>query len=59
MTIEGSAIDHEDVSAFMKSLEKSKYFSGIVLGYSKAKKNRENGVTLYEFKITCAVNYSA
>lgn len=59
VTIEGNAIDHEDVSAFMKSLQKSKYFSGIVLGYSKASKDAKSGVTLYQFKITCAVNYSA
>lgn len=58
VTIEGMAIDHEDVSAFMKSLQKSKYFSGIDLGYSKAKPDK-SGATLYDFKITCAVNYSA
>lgn len=59
VTIEGKAIDHEDVSAFMKSLQKSKYFSGIVLGYSKAGTAGKGNVTLYEFKITCTVNYSA
>jgi type IV pilus assembly protein PilN len=58
VTLEGKAIDHEDVSAFMKSLQKSKYFSSIVLGFSKSVKD-SSGVTLYEFKITCAVNYSA
>ncbi len=57
VAIEGQAIDPEDVSAFMKSLQKSTYFSGIVLAYSKAKK--KGGVTLYEFKITCRVDYSA
>lgn len=58
VTLEGIAIDHEDVSAFMKSLQKSKYFSGIVLKHSKQNKDK-SGVNLYEFKITCAVNYSA
>ncbi len=57
MTLEGKAIDHEDVSAFMKSLQKSKYFSNIVLGFSKERK--DGGSRLYEFKITCAVNYAA
>jgi len=57
VTVEGSAIDPEDVSAFMKSLQKSRYFSGVVLGFSKAKRNSE--VTLYEFKITARVDYSA
>ena len=56
--IRGKAIDHEDVSAFMKSLQNSKYFSGIVLSYSKASPSKGN-VTLYEFEITCAVDYSA
>ena len=59
VTIDGKAIDHEDVSAFMKSLQKSKYFSGIVLKFSNASKDQTSGVTLYDFQITCAVNYSA
>lgn len=58
VTIEGKAINHENVSAFMKSLQKSKYFSGVNLGFSKAGK-KTNGVTLFEFEITCRVNYSA
>lgn len=58
MTIEGNAIDPEDVSAFMKALQKSKYFNGIVLGYSKAVKDAKGGSTLYEFKISCTVNYA-
>jgi type IV pilus assembly protein PilN len=58
VTLEGVAIDHEDVSAFMKALQKSKYFKGIVLGFSKQEKDK-SGVNLYQFKITCTVNYSA
>lgn len=57
--IQGKAIEPEDVSAFMKSLQKSKYFQGVQLGFSKASTQTTNGVTLYEFKITCVVNYSA
>lgn len=57
--IRGTAIDHEDVSAFMKALQKSKYFSGIVLSYSKAAKDAKSNATLYEFEISCSVNYSA
>ncbi len=59
VTIEGRAIAHEDVSALMKALEKSKYFSNISLGFSKTAKDKASGATLYEFKIICAVNYSA
>jgi type IV pilus assembly protein PilN len=58
VTLEGKAIDHEDVSAFMKALQKSKYFSNIVLGYSKEQKT-QGGSRLYDFKITCTVNYAA
>jgi type IV pilus assembly protein PilN len=56
--IEGLAVDHEDVSAFMKALQKSKYFSNIILSFSKEKKET-NGAELYEFKITCSVDYAA
>jgi len=57
VTLVGSAIDPEDVSAFMKSLQKSKYFTGVVLTFSKSKP--KDGVTIYEFEIRCSVNYAA
>jgi type IV pilus assembly protein PilN len=59
VSIEGLAIEHEDVSAFMKSLQKSKYFGAINLKSSNEAKDPSSGVTLYQFKITCTVNYSA
>ena len=55
----GRAIDHEDVSAFMKALQKSKYYDNIVLTFSKASGGKNNSGTFYEFEITCAVDYSA
>lgn len=58
VTVDGVAIEHEDVSAFMKALQKSKYFKNIVLGFSK-KTSGAGGVTLYEFRITCSVDYAA
>jgi type IV pilus assembly protein PilN len=58
VVLEGKAVDHEDVSTFLKALQKSKYFGNIVLGFSKSVQDGK-GVTLYEFKITCTVNYSA
>lgn len=58
VVFEGSAVDHEDVSAFMKALQKSKYFTGVTLGFSKVGKT-EAGTQFYDFKITCRVNYSA
>ena len=42
----------------MKALQKSKYFSGVQLGFSRASAPKR-GVTLYVFQITCRVNYSA
>ena len=58
VTLEGNAVDHEDVSAFMKALQKSKYFTNIVLKISKSS-NADKNAELYEFKLTCSVNYSA
>ena len=54
----GRAIDHEDVSAFMKALQKSKYFDNIVLTFSKAAAPI-GGTQFYEFEIECTVDYSA
>lgn len=54
----GRAIDHEDVSAFMKSLQKSRYFDNIVLTFSKAGRG-PGGAVFYEFEITCTVDYSS
>ncbi|MBK8014341.1 MAG: PilN domain-containing protein [Deltaproteobacteria bacterium] len=58
-TLEGLALEHDDVSALMKALQKSKFFKGVLLLYSKAKPNKATGFTIYEFKITCKVDYSA
>jgi type IV pilus assembly protein PilN len=59
VTIEGKAIDPEDVSAFMKSLEKSRHFSSVVLMYSKSLASKGEDVPVYEFSIKCTVNYAA
>lgn len=59
--IKGLAIENEDVSAFMKALQRSKYFvrSSLVLMHVRAEERKDKGVTLYTFLITCKVNYSA
>ncbi|MGF1511563.1 MAG: PilN domain-containing protein [Myxococcota bacterium] len=57
MTILGLAIDAEDVSMFLKAMEKSKYFGSVRLSYSKSS-DQENA-RIFEFRITCSVNYSA
>ena len=52
VTFQGNALNNEDVSAFMKALEKSKYFNNIVLVKTSISSKG------YEFEITCTVNYS-
>ncbi|MBI2375451.1 MAG: PilN domain-containing protein [Deltaproteobacteria bacterium] len=59
LTLTGYAIDHEDVSAFMKALQKSKYFTNVNLAYSRTGDVSEGGVETYAFSITCTVNYAA
>lgn len=64
LTFEGKAIDNEDVSAFMKALEKSKYFRNVQLAFSKEYLVKEKGAsgnaaTIYSFRITCGVNYAS
>jgi len=59
VTFDGRAIDHEDVSQFMKALQKSKYFDGVVLGFSRASVDAASRAVFYEFQITCTVDYSA
>lgn len=58
VALEGLAVTNEDVSAFMKSLQSSKYFSTIRLDYSRANKG-DGGVEIYQFRISCQVDYSA
>jgi type IV pilus assembly protein PilN len=59
VTLEGTAVDHEDVSAFMKALQKSKYFRNVVLNFSKQIDSKDGSAPLYQFKIACSVNYAA
>jgi len=57
VTIKGSAIDPEDVSAFMKALQRSQFYSQVDLTFSKAR--REGNITLYDFEVMARVDYSA
>lgn len=58
VVIKGEALDAEDVSAFMKALQRSKYFSGVSLTTLDAS-GKQQGVKLQKFSISCAINYSA
>jgi type IV pilus assembly protein PilN len=59
VTIQGQALDAEDVSAFMKALQRSKYFSGVNLQNLDADDEVDRGVKLQAFTINCVINYSA
>lgn len=57
--VTGQALDAEDVSAFMKAMQKSKFFSGVSLQSLDASDQKDRGVKLQTFTISCRVNYSA
>ena len=56
LSLTGSAIDNVDISEFMRALQKTPYFSDINLIYSQA--DFKGGVTVYNFEISCKVNYA-
>jgi type IV pilus assembly protein PilN len=56
LTLEGGAMEHENISDFQLALERrSKYFSAPTLG---SVKTSGAGGTFLEWKITCTTNYS-
>ena len=57
LDIDGTGLENADISEFLRSLQKSKYFSDVRLAFTQAKK--KDGVTIYDFKISAKVNYSA
>lgn len=57
VTIEGEAIDHEDVAEFYRRLESSGYFSHIAPGLQARKVNQELNLKLVEFIGTARLNY--
>ncbi|MCP4498445.1 MAG: hypothetical protein GY822_00565 [Deltaproteobacteria bacterium] len=57
MTLKGVGLDHADISEFMNTLDKNKYFSNVRLDHTVSKDN--GGQENFSFVITCTVNYSA
>ena len=53
----GVGLENADISEFMRAMQKSKYFSNVQLGFTQSQK--KNGVTIYNFRVTARVNYSA
>jgi type IV pilus assembly protein PilN len=57
LDLDGTGLENADISEFLRSLQKSKYFSDVRLSFTQSKK--KNGVTIYDFAISATVNYSA
>jgi type IV pilus assembly protein PilN len=57
LELSGVGLDNADISEFLRALQKSKYFQNVQLGYTQSQV--KNGVTIYQFQITCSVNYAA
>lgn len=53
----GVGLDNADISEFLRALQKSKYFSSVQLGFTQS--TVKNGVNIYQFSISCQVNYAA
>jgi type IV pilus assembly protein PilN len=57
LSLTGSAIDNADISEFMRALQKTPYFTDINLKFTQA--DVKDGATVYNFEISCKVNYAA
>jgi type IV pilus assembly protein PilN len=57
LSLGGVGLDNADISEFLRALQKSKYFSSVQLGFTQS--TVKNGVNIYQFSITCQVNYAA
>jgi type IV pilus assembly protein PilN len=57
LSLTGSAVDNADISEFMRALQKTPYFTEINLKFTQA--DVKDGATVYNFEITCKVNYAA
>jgi type IV pilus assembly protein PilN len=57
LSLTGSAMDNSDISEFMRALQKTPYFTEVTLRFSNA--DQRDGVPVYNFEISCKLNYSA
>jgi type IV pilus assembly protein PilN len=57
LSMTGAAMDNADISEFMRALQKSPYFTKVELKFTQA--DTRNGVAIYNFEVSCAVNYAA
>lgn len=58
LTLEGAAMEHENISDFQLAMEKrSKFFSDVTLAFVQSTK--EGGIDYLTWKITCKTTYTA
>jgi type IV pilus assembly protein PilN len=57
LSITGAAMDNSDISEFMRSLQRTPYFSDVSLKFTQA--DQREGVPVYNFEVGCKVNYAA
>jgi hypothetical protein len=57
LTLNGEALDHEDVAEFYRRMESSDYFSHVEPGLQTRKVHVELGIKYVEFTVTAVLNY--
>jgi type IV pilus assembly protein PilN len=57
LVLKGLGLENADISEFMRSLQKSKYFKEIRLQYTQSEP--QGGISIYGFQLTAGVDYSA
>lgn len=57
LTLTGAAMDNAEISEFVRVLQKSSYFSDVLLKFSQSAE--VSGQTVFTFEVTAKVNYSA
>lgn len=57
LTLTGLGLENADISEFMRALQKSKYFKDLRLHFTQ--QQQQQGINIYGFRMTAAVDYSA
>jgi type IV pilus assembly protein PilN len=57
LSMTGAAMENSDISEFLRALQRTPFFTDVALKLSQAE--QRDGVTIYNFEISCRVNYSA
>jgi type IV pilus assembly protein PilN len=57
LAMTGSAVDNADIAEFSRVLQKTPYFTEVNLKFANA--DVKDGATVFNFEISCTVNYAA